>query len=231
MKLQPMTRGSLTILLADAQEIYREGLKQVLIELAGQVQIMEASNYTELFSLADTLTNCDIVLLDYHMQDLPGDLRMAVRMVVRRFSHAPVVLLSGLGDTARIAAFLRIGARGFLPKSIMRDSLIHALNFILEGGTYVSPLLLDTREWAPETSDVKNHSPQQLLTPAEMIALASLMQGMTNKEIAKRVNLAEITVKKQLGSLYRKIGASNRLNAVRIAVELGLYERLSKSTP
>jgi DNA-binding NarL/FixJ family response regulator len=130
----------------------------------------------------------------------------------------PVVILSGHVERENVLAAVRAGVAGYIPKTISGAALINALRLVLEGETYLpSSILVDSA-----ASDRKiPPSPLSTLSAREREILGYLIEGLTNKEIARLLDLQEITIKIHLRNVYRKIGAVNRAQAVRIAMTAG----------
>ena len=219
------------IILADDHELIREAVKPYLLQLADNVTIWEAGTYGEVLDLAGRAAEAPecvpLVLLDLHMPGKPpGDTFAGLRQVCQAFRTAAVVIFSGSEDGATIAATLRNGARGFVPKSARGRSLVNALKMVMEGEIYVPPsMIAEVSAAQPFISSgdagetQTSNFPSSALSPRESESLRLLTQGMTNKEIAGKLGLKDVTVKMHLRNAYRKIGATNRIEAVRIAIE------------
>jgi DNA-binding NarL/FixJ family response regulator len=156
-----------------------------------------------------------------------------VRSICQAYPAVPVVIVSATFDGPTIVGAIDSGAKGFIPKTAGAKTLISALKLVLSGETYIPPALMAdfTRNLARESNTVAGTSSRLSppLSARENDALQMLVQGMTNKEIARRLNLQEITIKMYLRNAYRKIGASSRIDAVRIAIEQGLMQHQEDS--
>ncbi|MGE3334664.1 MAG: LuxR C-terminal-related transcriptional regulator [Rhodospirillaceae bacterium] len=228
----PATKFSnLTIILADDHELIREAVKPYLRRLAEDVQILEASNYEEVCAIGKhcraTAQSVDLALIDL---DMPGyddaNPFKKITDVKNALHQSPLVIFSASDDRSTIAAALNNGARGFVPKSMRGQSLVNALRMVLWGEIYVPPNM--AIGVPPETRQSSEHAIQNeadvenKLSPREADSLRFLVRGMTNKEIGREMGLQEVTVKMHLRNAYRKIGATNRIEAVRIALESGI---------
>ncbi|MGE3476389.1 MAG: LuxR C-terminal-related transcriptional regulator [Rhodospirillaceae bacterium] len=220
----PTTKLSrLKVILADDHELIREAVKPYLRKLAENVDILEAASYDEVCAFGAETGAVDLVLIDL---DMPGydeaapfkkmsDVRAAV-------AKAPIVVFSGSEDRETIAAALNHGVRGFVPKSMRGQSLVNALQMVLWGEIYVPPQMAlgAPAGDAPAPDGAAGKSAAEAkLSPREADSLRLLVRGLTNKEIGREMGLQEVTVKMHLRNAYRKIGATNRIEAVRIAVE------------
>ena len=204
------------ILVADDHNLVRDGLKPFLYELDPDAVILDAANFDDALVSAKAADELGLVLLDLKMPGMNG-LR-GVEQMRRAKPNVPVVILSGHVEREEVLAAVRAGASGYIPKTISGQALINALRLVLAGESYLPPsILLDNgAPVAPPPA-----SPLSTLSARERQILGYLIEGQTNKEIARRLELQEITIKIHLRNVYRKIGAINRAQAVRIAMSAG----------
>ena len=221
----------LNIILADDHELIREAVKPYLLRLAPEVSIREASSYDEVLELgkraAEASEGISLALLDLHMPASGNNKGLAgLRQVCAAMPATAVVIFSSNEDGQVIAAALSNGARGYIPKTTQGRSLVNALKLVMDGEIYV-PLSMVKSVFsgqAPRAAPAEE-APATLesrLSPREAESLRLLIRGMTNKEIARELALQDVTVKLHLRNAYRKIGATNRIEAVRIALEQNL---------
>lgn len=221
------------IILADDHSLVRDSLRQYLELLAEGVEVFEAG------SLPDVLRHAgqtfDLILLDLQMPGMTGP--RGVGDVRKAFPTSPIVVISGFTDPTVIRAAIAHGANGYIPKTARGKSLVTALKLVMEGETYLPPSLLTEEGVAPqvkydtapaaaaEKPCVNEANTLQCgfekLSPREAAVLRLLISGKTNKEIGRDLDLQEVTVKVHLRNVYRKIKATNRTDAVRIAMTLG----------
>ncbi len=214
-----------TILVADDHELIREAVKPYLLQLVENPKLVEASSYGEAFEVCSRLKAEDarviLVLLDLTMPGAAdGDAFLGLRKIKQILPSAPVVIFSGTEDPAAISEALRNGAQGFIPKSTRGRSLVNALRLVLAGEIYVPPVMATAAADAAQAANAPSSSEE--LSARELESLRMLVRGMSNKEIARELGLQAVTVKFHLRKAYRKIGATNRVDAVRIAVERNL---------
>jgi DNA-binding NarL/FixJ family response regulator len=153
-------------------------------------------------------------MLDYMMPGMNGlEGLAAMRAAV---PGTAVAILSGTASRAVAEQALAEGAAGFLPKTMSTKSLVAAARFMVAGEVY-APMMQ-----SPDRSGTFGASAASPLTPREMDVLRRLCRGMANKEIARELDLQEVTVKLHVKTLYRKINARNRTHAAMIAREAGL---------
>jgi two-component system nitrate/nitrite response regulator NarL len=219
------------ILLADDHELVREGFKPLLETLSEDVTVLEASTYPEVLALAVECSTAppDLVLIDLHMPgSTDGRWENEIGTVCKAFPRVPVVVFSGSSDRATIEEAIKCGARGFLPKVVRGQTLLTALRLVLAGEIYVPPTILNDVPHASFSSDGDAtpdvRLPSIAITQKERLTLKLLVEGKGNKQIARDLGVQEITVKMHLRNAYRKLGASNRVDAVRIVLEQGLLD-------
>lgn len=145
----------------------------------------------------------DVVFVDY---EIPGESGLDGLKRVIDASTAPVVLFSGVASQSIAEQAISMGARGFLPKTVTVKTLKHAIRFIADGEIFV-PASFSLAARSKESDDLG-------LRPREERVLALLGEGMPNKEIGRRIDAPESTVKLDVKSICRKLGVKNRTQAV-----------------
>jgi DNA-binding NarL/FixJ family response regulator len=144
-----------------------------------------------------------------------------------RYPATSIVVLSGFNDHDNVVNALNLGAMGFIPKSAERAVMLGALNLVLAGGTYIPPDVLDRQgataaDRAPAAAPPAAVAPSGLaLTRRQAEVLAHMMQGLSNKAICRKLDLAERTVKNSVTAIFKALQVSNRTAAVIKAGKLG----------
>ncbi|MCY6379630.1 response regulator transcription factor [Hoeflea prorocentri] len=156
----------------------------------------------------------DLVLLDYSMPGMNG-LEGLARALETSFGK-PVAIMSGTANKSVAQEAIDAGAIGFLPKTMAAKSLVNAVRFMAMGETYVP---LDFINAEDEVSDAPL---AKLLSERELQVLGGLCRGLSNKEIARELDLQEVTIKLHVKTLSRKLEAKNRTHAAMIAKEAGI---------
>jgi DNA-binding NarL/FixJ family response regulator len=206
----------LRILLADDHDLVRDGIKPFLKELDRDAEIVEAASFDEALKKAATRP-FDLALLDLRMPGMDG--LAGIKKIAAAAPGARVVVLSGHFPRREVIAAIEGGAAGYIPKVLSGRAMVNALRLVLSGETYLPSVVLAEdaaagRGFAPD-------SPLAALSAREGEILGHVIEGKTNKAIANALGLQEITVKIHLRNVYRKLGAANRPDAVRIALQNG----------
>lgn len=213
------------ILLADDHELVRGGLKPFLAELSPALDLLEADSYSAAHAVVEAGPVPDLAILDLRMPE--GD-SGGLEALCQNYPGLKVAVLSGSTDLEDVRFALHCGAVGYIPKTFSGPVLLQTLRLILAGERFfpafvVDALLLDSVPLAGPAVAEGEPVPKLLerLSVREREILAHMIQGGTNKEIARLLHVQEITVKVHLRNIYRKLGAANRAQAVRIALESG----------
>jgi DNA-binding NarL/FixJ family response regulator len=165
----------------------------------------------------------DIVLCDVRMQGSSGlDLCLSLR---ERDPHRKVVMLSVYDDEQYLFQALRVGASGYLLKSISSDELVRQLEFVHRGQTAIDPGMAARAADTAARLQRDEFWPgvRQGLTQRESEILSYVVSGLSNRGIAHKLVIGEETVKTHLSSVYRKLGVSDRTGAVATALREGIY--------
>jgi DNA-binding NarL/FixJ family response regulator len=214
----------LKILVVDDHALVREGLRQVLKGLDEQVEMLEAPHCARAFELAALHNDLDMVLLDYHLPDMNG--LEALDVFGTEHPELPIIMLSGSVNPKIMRQVLARGAAGFLTKSGLSNELLSALRLVLAGNVYV-PADLQVAPGIPDQGppDCAEIAPQ--LTPRQEEVLYLLLDGRSNKEISRTLQLADETTKNHVSAILRGFGVQTRIQAVLAAGRHGY----AKSTP
>jgi two-component system, NarL family, nitrate/nitrite response regulator NarL len=220
------------VLLIDDHALVRKGIEELLQSRGVQV-VASVGSGEEGVRRARELP-ADLILLDVKMPGLNGiETLRALRAAGVR---APVVMLTMSREDADLAAALRAGAQGYLLKDIEPEELVPALEAALEGNNVVARELVGTlarlvggkTEEAPAAAP-RPAAPFAELTPREHEILECIADGMSNKMIARALDITDGTVKLHVKAILRKLGMRSRVEAAVAAVEQGLGKRRKAS--
>ncbi len=204
-------------LIADDHDLFIDLLATHIGRTWADSPVYKATDVDAALKQLDAHPEIDIALLDVVMPGMNG-LEGLARIKQAR-PDMPVALLSGQSDRAVIEQGLQMGAAGFVPKTISGDALIQAIRLMRSGEIYVPYSLMNRPAEHPQEP-----AGDDTLSTRETQVLDGLWRGLSNKEIARELNLQEVTVKLHLRRLYRKFECRNRTEALRIGLERGLLK-------
>jgi DNA-binding NarL/FixJ family response regulator len=211
----------MNLLLIDDHALFREGLSLLLSKLSPGILIHEAD------SVEAAVEECSRVsfrmaLLDLGLRATSG--LETLDSFRGQVTEVPVVVLSGEQDPQLIKASIARSAVGFVPKSYTSDMMIAALQFILAGGIYLPSCVLESEhevEGQRNSQGTEARNRYARLSPRQQDVARYLLQGLSNKTIARRLNISEGTIKAHVSSIFQIVGARNRVEAVMIAAKGG----------
>ncbi|MFZ2486503.1 MAG: response regulator transcription factor [Anaerolineae bacterium] len=217
---------AIRLLLVDDQRLMRDGLR-TLLDLEPDLQVAgEASNGQEALDAYAALRP-DVVLMDVRMPVLDGV--EATRRLRSQWPGARVIILTTFDDDEYVFEGLRAGALGYLLKDVSVEELAGSIRTVMAGGVLIEPSVARkvVAEFARLTAMPPHPAPalEEPLSERELEILRLLAQGMTNREIAQQLFLAEGTVKNYVTNILGKIGARDRTQAALRAHELGILGR------
>lgn len=202
------------VLVADDQELLRDIL--VLWFRQEQIAVTTASDLGGAMAAVAAHEPFDLILLDYFMPGMNG--LDGLQRALQDGKGARVALMSGNVTPDIVTRAIGMGASGFLPKTLPAKALVSAVQRMAKGEKHAAAgFEVDTLNGS------RNNALALKLTSRELQVLEKLCAGKTNAEIAQELAIQEPTVKLQLKTLCRKIGADNGGQAVAIAKESGLF--------
>jgi DNA-binding NarL/FixJ family response regulator len=227
-KKSPTTRGgqaNIRIVVADDHPVVRFGVKQMLQNEPGFDVVGEANDGDD--AITQTLElEPDILLLDVAMPRLPG--LEAMRAIMTKSPRVKIVLLTSTISVQQIIEALQIGARGIVLKDSVAGDLTQALRAVLGGdywigGERVANLLKALQELQAQAASVPERKTYGL-TPRELEVVTCIVEGCSNRDIAKQFSISEETVKRHLSNVFDKTGVSTRLELALFAIAHKLVE-------
>jgi DNA-binding NarL/FixJ family response regulator len=214
-------REAVRIVLVDDHKLVRAGIRALLQQVAGFEVVGEADDGREAVEVVERLRP-DVVLMDISMKGLNGI--DATAQLRRRNNEAKVIMLSMHAAEEQVARSLHAGANGYVVKDGAIEELESAIDAVLRGETYVSPVLsrnvvdrlMRTAGGAP--------SPLSLLTPRQKEILQLIAEGRSTKEIAHLLSLSIKTVETHRAQLMQRVGIRDVPGLVRYALRAGLIQ-------
>lgn len=204
------------VLLVDDHALFRSGINLLLQRHHDFEVVGEASDGIEGVKRAKALQP-EVVLLDLHMPGLSG--LDAIKLIQEEVPTCRIILLTVSEEGDDLTTALKNGAVGYLLKNIDADFFLNAIRRAMQGDSVISNEM--TAKLVANLRRSHEPIPTEIskLTPREGDILAQLASGLSNKEIARELNLAESTVKIHIQSILKKLGLSNRVQAAIYAVE------------
>lgn len=210
----------ISVLLIDDHTLFRSGLKFLLQSQPDFIVMGEAADGLEGIKLTELLQP-DVVLLDLDMPLMGG--REALPQLLSSQPELTVLVLTVSEDSADLTECMRLGARGYLLKNINTDFLLNSIRRAVDGDSVLSPEM--TTKLINQLRKPTTHEQPiaiEVLTPREKETLTWLAKGISNKEIARELELTESTVKVHVQNILRKLNLHSRVQAAIYAVEQGV---------
>ncbi|MEY1663029.1 response regulator [Isoalcanivorax beigongshangi] len=204
------------ILVADDHPLFREAIAQVIHDGFPGTHLHEAHDFDSTLAAVAEHDELDLLLLDLNMPGMNG-MSGLIRL---RNQHPtlPAVVVSAEEDKHVILQSVTCGAVGFITKSTPRKQIVAAIQQVLDGAVYLPSDIVRAGASAPpeRNSNGSRIYPDQLdtLTRKQMQVFEKMAHGSSNKVIAYDLNITESTVKAHVSAILRKLGATNRVQAV-----------------
>jgi DNA-binding NarL/FixJ family response regulator len=200
------------ILSVDDHPLLREGIAMIIRKQPDMVLVAQASNGNEAIQHYRA-HQPDVTLMDLRLPDLSGiDAMIAIR---EEFPEARVVILTTFEGDVEIQRALEAGARGYLLKNTPPSELTEVIRQVHAGKKRVPPDV---------ASHLAEHMSDEALTPREIEVLRQIAGGNRNRDIGDRLFISEETVKVHVKHIMEKLGASDRTQAITIAVRRGIIQ-------
>jgi DNA-binding NarL/FixJ family response regulator len=216
-------------LIIDDHPLFCDALSMTLRAFLGLSEVDTADRLQAAVAKIDGGARPDVILLDLNLPDVDG---MEGLVQLRRTArHVPIIVVSSLADARVIAAALRAGADGFVPKHSPREVFRAAFEALAEGRvftpeSYVSP----DGDSGPSSPHEEAVARLSLLTRQQTRILQLICEGRLNKQIAFDLSIAETTVKAHVTAIMRKLGVQSRTQAVLLAKQATFASLLPENT-
>jgi DNA-binding NarL/FixJ family response regulator len=214
---------SIRVLVADDQSMVRAGFRMLLTGEQDIEVVAEASNGREAVAMAGRF-NPAVVLMDIRMPEIDG--LEATRRILAANHAARILILTTFGLDEYVYEALRAGASGFVLKDDPAEQLIGAVRIVAAGNALLSPAITK-RVIRQFTRITRSAPPKELggLTEREREILRLIAAGLSNAEIGRELYISETTVKTHVTHVLQKLGLRDRVQAVVLAYQAGLFDR------
>ena len=209
------------LMIVDDHQMLREGLRRSMSEIGFDV-IGEASDGDEAVTRA-TAQRPDVILMDVTMPRMDGV--EACRQVKDVLPDTQIVMLTMHADQSVLADAIRAGASGYLVKDCSTDEIADAVRIAAAGQTALSPQLAATMlDEVRRMEEQERAQEDRLITKREEEVLQMIADGCSTTEVAEGLYISQKTVKNHLASIYQKLEARDRTQAVLQAVRMGIVQ-------
>lgn len=211
----PVDHARLRILLVDDHAIVREGVRAVLEQHDDLLVVGECGSGDEALAACEEMKP-DVAVLDLKMPGIgPVD---TIRGLRQRLPGVRVLVFTSFGEDSLVRATLDAGASGFLIKDALQDDLVNAIRSVAAGQPYLAPAaqrqLMELLRGGS--------APREALTPRETDVLRLVAEGLSNKQIGRKLDLTEGTVKGYVSQILAKLSLQDRTQIALYAVRHGL---------
>ena len=205
---------TIRIVVADDHPIVREGLVSVYGRVDGLEVVGQAVDGVEAVDLVERLEP-DVVLMDLKMPRMDGV--EAIRQIKKTHPRTEVLVLTTFDSDEYIFQGIEAGARGYLLKDAHREEVVRAVRAVARGESLLQPNV--AARLVNRVAGMARHNAEDTLSERELEVLRCMARGAANKEIANELIISENTVKTHVASIFQKLGASDRTQAVTTALQ------------
>ena len=220
MEASNMDVNKINIILIDHQQLFREGVKRVL-ESESSFNILVSSDDYSVVKPLLPVQHVDVILIDVNIL---LENKESIREDIIKNTDTKIIVMATDGEDNFVTEAVKLGAHGYLIKEMDIFSFIDAIKTVEDGASYIHPAvthgLVEDYRKIMETEKVEEgvKRPLHLYTKRECEVLQLLTDGMSNRDIAKSLNISEKTVKNHISSLFKKMKVHDRTQAVVTAI-------------
>jgi len=200
------------ILVVDDHPLFRSGVASLLGTQPDMQLVAEASDGHEAVAMFRA-HRPDVTLMDLQMPRMDGV--EAIEAIRADFPNARIVILTTYRGDVQALRALKVGAAGYLLKSLLHKELVETIRTVHAGKRVIPPEI---------AAEIAGHAGEEQLTEREMEVLRCVASGKSNKRVADQLDISEETVKGHLRRILAKLSATDRTHAVTIAVKRGIIE-------
>ena len=217
--MDPASRSK--VIVADDHPLFREALIHAVGKVLEGAAVIEAESLESLQAAVETNADADLLLLDLNMPGVSGF--SALAWIRKNQAALPTIVVSAIDDPAVMRRALRHGASGYIPKSSSISNIEAGIGAVLDGELWL-PEGVDPDGGNLDAEEAGVAEALSTLTPHQFRVLMMLGEGLLNKQIAYKLNVSEATIKAHVTAILRKMGVTNRTQAVLAVQQLGVAE-------
>ncbi len=213
-----MTQAPIRVLIVDDHTIVRKGIRALLAEIEGIEVVGEADNGQEAIAQAGTL-HPDVILMDLAMPKMDGI--EATRQIKTSRPESRILVMTSFAADDKVFPAIKAGALGYLLKESTPEDLVQAIHQIYRGESSLHPTI--ARKVLQEITHPPDRPPTpNPLTEREEEVLRLVAQGLSNQDIAKKLNISDPTVRTHVSNIMSKLHLATRIQAALYALREGL---------
>jgi DNA-binding NarL/FixJ family response regulator len=212
--------ATIKVILADDHPVVRDGIRAMLSRQPDISVVGEAKNGIEAVEKARELQP-DVILMDLRMPELDGV--EAMRRIRAFDARVKFLVLTTYDSDEFIFQAIEAGAKGYLLKDASRDDLSHAVRAVYRGESLIQPAVA-ARVLDRFAQLSRQTTGGEVISERELEVLQLMARGAANKQIADALSISESTVKTHVASLFRKLEANDRTEAVTKALQKGIIK-------
>lgn len=208
------------VLIADDHQLFRDGLKALLLSTSEMDVVGEAATGQEAIRLASK-HQPDVILMDIQMPDMDGI--SATRQIVEANPNVKILIVTMFEDDQSVFSAMRAGARGYVLKGAKHDEMLRAIRAVYSGEAIFSAAIAS--RMISFFSNTRAQIPQENfadLTDREREILTLIARGQSNAEIAETLTISVKTVRNHASNIFSKLQVADRAQAAIIAKDAGL---------
>lgn len=214
------------VLIIDDHPVLRAGLVALLRTRWPTAAILEGGTADEARALAGAHDDIDVALIDLLLPRSGDDGLAAIAELGRLFPTLPLIAVSAVEDPALMRRALAAGALGHVPKSLLPEAILDAVETVLAGGLYLPPALRGETEGGGAAAVGGAHAERpatalERLTPRQLEVLRLVARGQSNRDIGAALGMSERTVKVHVTAILRRLGLANRTQAAGLLRDAG----------
>jgi len=207
---------TLKILLVDDHEMFRDGICMLLNREYPDLEILQASDLPQALQHLKNHSDLSMILLDLHLQD--SSPHENIKGIKSRYPKIPMTIISGEERPEFIRNILEYDVNAYIPKTVGNHEFIKAIKQVLSGESYLPPSIATEIERSKKEGNPSIYE----LTGRQKQVLALMAQGISNQQIADKLNISNNTITVHVKNILKTMNAANRTEAGFLAMKYGL---------